>query len=50
MQLIVYYEVPLGHREEVKGSLMILFYLLYLDLISSSQLTIFIYSFDILGY
>ena len=28
---------------------MILFYLLYLELISSSQLTIFIYSFDILG-
>ena len=28
---------------------MILFYLLYLELISSSQLSIFIYSFDILG-
>ncbi len=25
MQLIVYYEVPLGHRDEVKKSLMILF-------------------------
>jgi hypothetical protein len=30
MQLIVYYEVPLGKRDEVNENLMILFYLLYL--------------------